>query len=535
MPASISLTHLSWALPDGTALFKDLSLQFAAHRTGLIGRNGTGKSTLLNLISGALVPASGAVSVSGTVGMLSQQLQHAQNETIADLFGIADDLRILLRAEDGTATMDELNDADWTLESRLEAALAQMGLQYLTDHPLSPLSGGQITRCRLAALLFHDADFLLLDEPTNNLDAEGRKALHAFLAGWKKGALVISHDRDLLEQMDSIVELTTLGTNTYGGNWSFYKQQKEQQLTTAEQDLASAEKRISGLNRKIQSVTERKARKDGAGHRSRAKRDQPKVLLNAKRNRAESTSGDNANLASRLREDAEQQAKAARQKIEVLQPLSMIIASSGIANGQVVLRTDSLSAGYSGGEPLLRDFSLTLTGPERVAVKGPNGSGKTTLLKTLIGQLPPLSGSCQVHDSFRVLDQQASLLDPGKTVLENFRHLNPEQDENSCRAVLARFLFRGEASGQTVATLSGGMMLRAGLACVLGAAHPPKLLILDEPTNHLDIEAVEAIEAGLNAYDGALLVVSHDTTFLQDIGITRVVNLETCKMVDADG
>ncbi|WP_057462289.1 ATP-binding cassette domain-containing protein [Pseudovibrio sp. POLY-S9] len=163
MPLSISLNHLSWARPDGTALFSDLNLQFAQHRTGLIGRNGTGKTTLLNLISGALTPASGSVSVQGSISLLKQRLQSGPQETLADLFGITEALHILQKAEAGTASMDELAQADWTLESRMEAALAQMGLEISADHPLSALSGGQITRCRLAALQFHNADFLLLD------------------------------------------------------------------------------------------------------------------------------------------------------------------------------------------------------------------------------------------------------------------------------------------------------------------------------------------------------------------------------------
>ncbi|SFU09958.1 ATPase components of ABC transporters with duplicated ATPase domains [Pseudovibrio denitrificans] len=525
MPLSISLNHVSWALPDGTALFSDLNLQFAPHRTGLIGRNGTGKTTLLNLISGALSPASGSVSVNGSIGLLKQQLQSGPQETVADLFGISEALHILQKAEAGTASMEELAHADWTLESRVETALASMGLEIAADHPLAALSGGQITRCRLAALQFHDADFLLLDEPTNNLDADGREALGAFLAKWRKGAIIVSHDRALLEQMDGIVELTTLGASAFGGNYSFYKAQKALELAAAEQDLASAEKRIGELNRKIQSVAERKARKDGAGHRARAKRDQPKIALNAMRNKAENTLGENSVLASRLREDAEQQSKAAREKIEVLEPLSITIASCGIANGQRVLTAESLSIGYTADRPLLRDFSMVITGPERVAIKGANGSGKTTLLKTLVCNLPPLSGNCHLDPSARVLDQHVSLLDPELSVLENFRLLNPEQDENTCRAILARFLFRGEASTQQVKTLSGGMMLRAGLACVLGAAQPPKLLILDEPTNHLDLTTVEAIESALTTYNGALLVISHDATFLENIGVTREVVL----------
>ncbi|KZL05385.1 putative ABC transporter ATP-binding protein YheS [Pseudovibrio axinellae] len=525
MPLSISINNLSWSLPDGTPLFSDLNLQFPLARTGLIGRNGTGKTTLLNLISGALSPVSGSVVVHGSIGLLKQQVQNTGQETVADLFGITDALRILKNAENGTASVDELSRADWMLESKVETALAHMGLEFDMLHPLSALSGGQVTRCRLAALQFHDADFLLLDEPTNNLDADGRIALSSFLARWNKGAIVVSHDRRLLEQVDNIVELTTLGASAFGGNYSFYKAQKALELSAAKQKLADCEKQISDLNQKIQGVAERKARKDSTGQHSRAKRDQPKVLLNARRNKAENTLGQNTNLATKLREDAQKKANEARLSIEVLEPLTMSIASSGIALGQTVLCAENLCCGYSEAEPQIVSLSLVMIGPERRAISGPNGSGKTTLLNTLTGQLPPLSGRCNLHPTARILDQQVSLLDVDLSILENFRRLNPELEENACRAVLARFMYRGDASTKLVKTLSGGMLLRAGLACVLGAAQPPKLLILDEPTNHLDIEATKAIETGLNAYDGALLVVSHDAEFLQNIGITRETNL----------
>lgn len=525
MPTSVSLTNLSYRLPNGTELFSNLTLQFGAGRTGLIGRNGTGKSTLLRIISGALEPFAGTVRVHGSLGLLKQDVQHGPAETVADLFGVQAALEILKKAEAGTATLDELSDADWTLESRLDEALAQMALNIGADHPLAALSGGQVTRVRLAALLFEDADFLLLDEPTNNLDADGRQALREFLQSWRKGALVVSHDRALLEHMDAIVELTSLGATSYGGNWSFYRAQKQQELAAAEHSLARAEKQVTLVKQKAQQVAERKARKDGAGKRARAKGDQPKILLNAMRNRAENSKGDGVALANRQQQQAEQQAAQARDQIEVLEPISVSIASSGLARAQTVLKCEEIYAGYAQSAPIVSGLSFQITGPERVALVGGNGSGKTTLLNTLLGKLPALSGSCQLHETTRVLDQHASLLDANLSVVENFRRLNPQQDENTSRAVLARFLFRGKASEQTVGTLSGGMMLRAGLACVLGAVQPPKLLVLDEPTNHLDLDAIEAIEAGLNAYDGALLVVSHDETFLQNISVTRRIKL----------
>jgi ATPase subunit of ABC transporter with duplicated ATPase domains len=184
MPASITLSNLSWSTPDGLALLSDLNLSLSPERAGLVGRNGTGKSTLLKLISGELRPHSGTVTVNGTLGILRQTVQVDQRETVADLFGIAEALTLLRRADSGEANAEELADADWTLEARLAAALARLGLDVEPETRLATMSGGQSTRARLAALIFAEPDFLLLDEPTNNLDREGRTAVVDLLFNW---------------------------------------------------------------------------------------------------------------------------------------------------------------------------------------------------------------------------------------------------------------------------------------------------------------------------------------------------------------
>src|SRR5690606_29144903 len=156
--------------------------------------------------------------VEGRVGMLRQTVQVGEGETVADLFDVRGPLDLLRRAGRGEAGIEELGDADWTLAGRMEAALARVGLDASAETPLSALSGGQRTRAALAALVFAEPDFLLIDEPTNNLDREGRAAVIGLLAGWRAGAIVVSHDRELLETMDAIIELTSLGATRYGGN-----------------------------------------------------------------------------------------------------------------------------------------------------------------------------------------------------------------------------------------------------------------------------------------------------------------------------
>jgi len=525
MPASITLSKLSWSTPDGRRLFSDLDLSFGPERTGLVGRNGVGKTTMFNLISGELSPASGSVVASGTLAVLAQAALQTSTETVADLFGAAPALALLERAERGAATAAEIAEADWTLEARLIAALARFGLDMPMTTAVASLSGGQRTRVGLAALLFAEPDFLLLDEPTNNLDRDGRDAVIDMLATWRAGAIVISHDRELLETMDAIVELSTLGATRYGGNWSHYRERKAVELVTARHDLATAEQRLAEVARDGQMAAERKARKDGAGKRKRAKRDMPRILMGMMKNRSENSGGKAALLADRKRAEAQAAAEIARHRIEVLQPLSIAVPACGLAAGKMVLQVNGLCGGHVSHRPVIQDLSLSITGPERVAVTGPNGAGKSTLLRLITGELPLSTGDIRLDVDWALLDQSVSILHPSGSVRDNFQRLNPGTNENTCRAALARFSFRADAALQEVATLSGGEVMRAGLACVLGGGRPPHLLILDEPTNHLDIESTEIVEAGLRAYDGALLVVSHDQRFLDEIAISRRLEL----------
>ena len=525
MSVSITLAGVGWSLPDGRPLLENIDLSFQRERAGLVGRNGVGKTTLLRLLTGELTPQAGSISVAGRLGVLRQNLAPAPGETVADLFDARAALDLLRRAGSGVASAEELAGADWTLEARMEAALARVGLAAGPDTPLDRLSGGQRTRAALAALAFGEPDFLLLDEPTNNLDREGRAAVIALLSGWRAGAIVVSHDRELLETMDAIVELTTLGAARYGGNWSAYRARKALELASAEHDLAHAERETAEIARAAQARAERQDRRDRGGRRKAAKDDEPRILLGTWKRQAQETRGEAAQLAERQRSQAQAAAAEARARIEVLQPLSVSLAPTGLPAGRTVLGVDRVTAGYEPGQPVLSGFSMQMTGPERVAIAGPNGSGKTTLLALLTGRLAPWTGTVEMRVPYALLDQEVGLLEPDASILDNFRRLNPEADINACRAALARFMFRADAALQQAGTLSGGQKLRAGLACVVGGARPPELLILDEPTNHLDIEAIEAVEAGLRAYDGALLIVSHDEAFLAAVGATRRIAL----------
>ncbi|RAP41595.1 ABC transporter [Rhodovulum viride] len=525
MPASVSLSGLSWSTPDDAPLVTDLNLTFGPERTGIVGRNGIGKSTLLSLISGDQHPASGQVRVTGSIAMMRQEALERPDDIIADLFGARSALDLLDRAEAGLADADELADADWTLPARMEGALLRCGLSVGPQTLLATLSGGQRSRAALAALIFAEPDFLLLDEPTNNLDRDGRKAVIDLIRGWTGGAIIASHDRELLEEMDAIVELTSLGAARYGGNYSDFRQRKDTEMDAAARDLADAEKTRADAARRAQQASERKARKDSAGHRARARGDQPKILMDAAKGRAEASGGAGVRLRDARREAADKALSAARVKIEPLQPLRMDIPPTGLATSRTVLRLEKVTGGHDPDHPLIRDLSLTVIGPERIVITGPNGCGKTTLLKIITGEIVPQSGLVALSVPFALLDQHVQLIDTALSLRDNFRHLNPLADPHTAHAALARFGFRAADTLRYAGELSGGERLRAGLACALGATPPPPLLILDEPTNHLDLDGITALEAALAAYDGAVLAISHDTAFLDSLAPGRTIDL----------
>ena len=522
---SLVLDAVSAATPDGRVLFDNVTLAFGRERTGLVGRNGAGKSTLLRLLTGEQSPVSGRVSRTGRMGVLRQTLAPPPGATVADLLGVADALARLSRIEVGTADDEDFAEAEWGLPARIDDALIEVGLPGLApDRPADSLSGGQLTRLALAALLVSEPDVILLDEPTNNLDAEARAFLMDFLRRWRGGAVVVSHDRALLREMDRIVELSGLGARVYGGNYDLYADRKAEERAAAERALGDAEREAGRIERDAQQARERKDRRDSAGRKYAASGSAPKILLGAMAERAENSGARGERLAERQRDAAAEALSAARARVERARRLAFALPSSDLAEGKTVLAFEDVAFGY-GDAPLLSDLSQKIIGPERVAVVGPNGAGKTTLIRLAAGELAPTAGRIVRGARSVLLDQKTAVLRDEETILRAFQRLNPAASVNDAQAALARFLFRNTAAHQTVGSLSGGERLRAALACVLSSPEPPQLLVLDEPTNHLDLQSIEAVEAALAGYHGALLVVSHDPDFLGAIGIEREIAL----------
>jgi ATPase subunit of ABC transporter with duplicated ATPase domains len=507
-----------------------ITLALGREKTGLVGRNGSGKTTLARILAGELAPTSGSVSRAGTITLLPQEFTPLADQSVAQALGVEEKLAALVRlsAGEGLPADPEVLDDDWTLDARIAAEFHRLGLEHVgLDRPLGTLSGGETTRIALAALFLKSPDLIILDEPTNNLDQESRQALYTAVAEWSGGLLVISHDRRLLALMERIVELSPHGLRHYGGNFEVYTAQRDAEAAAAERQLQHAAKELRKTRRKAQTVRERQEKRSSHGKKAAVNAGLGKMAINARRQSGEQTAARLAGTFEDRTEEVLEAVAAAKHRVAEQRELDILLSPVELPGGKTVLELEEVSFRYAAGAPaILESFNLRVVGPERVAIVGPNGSGKSTLFKLVLGELQPTAGRVQLGVS-RVccLDQKAGLLDPRRSVLENFHAWSPGLSETVCRLILARFLFRTDDVHRLCDALSGGERLRAALGCVLTGVNPPQLLLLDEPTNHLDLASLANLEQALCQYTGAMLVVSHDRTFLSNIGVSRSVEL----------
>ncbi|MFJ2093688.1 ribosomal protection-like ABC-F family protein [Streptomyces sp. NPDC087901] len=535
--ASVICSNLSFSWPDDTPVFADLSFTVGTGRTGLVAPNGSGKSTLLKLIAGELRPATGSVTVGGTLGYLPQSLPLTGDLSVAEVLGVDAVIRALDAVESGD--VDEGHFAvigdGWDIEERTRAQLDRLGLEGITlDRSIGTLSGGQVVSLGLAAQLLKRPDVLLLDEPTNNLDSDARRTLHDTLEAWNGTLLLVSHDRALLDRMDRIAELNTSELRLYGGNFTAYEESVRAEQEVAEKNVRNAEQELKREKRELQQARERAERRASNAARNLKSAGLPRIFAgNMKRGAQESAGRAGQTHAARVG-DAKARLDEAGRAVRDEQRITLDLPETDVPAGRTVLLGEQMRVRHGDQEQFAgQGVDLTIRGPERIALTGPNGAGKSTLLRLINGDLPLDSGEIRRADGrIAYLSQRLDLLDLDRTVAENFAAFAPHRSEAERMNLLARFLFRGDRAHLPVGVLSGGERLRATLACVLCAEPAPQLLLLDEPTNNLDLVSAGQLESALGSYRGAFVVVSHDERFLERIGVDRWLRLAGGQLVE---
>ena len=472
-------------------------------RVCLIGRNGEGKSTLLKLIEGSLLPDNGEVSLQNgiTISMLTQDVPMSSGRVADIVAGGAGEAADVLKAYHEASEACVLGDMDacdrmgnlqhkmdqmdgWSLETKVNALLTKMGLD--PDADLADLSGGRKRRVLLARALLTQPDVLLLDEPTNHLDVESIEWLEKFLLDQNNLTLLfISHDRAFVDSLATrIVELDRGVLRSYEGNYSRYLDLKAQQLEAEEKQNALFEKKLAEEEAWIrQGIKARRTRNEGRVRALKALREESK--------------------ARRF-----QQGKVA------------MATQDAQRSGKVVFEIDNLSVQFGDKAPIIRDFSALVLRGDRIGLVGDNGVGKTTLVKAILGEQAH-SGSVKTGTQLEIayFDQLRNVLDLEKSVKDNVAEGSDHVDVNGQRrhiySYLQDFLFSPERARTPVKALSGGERNRILLAKLL--LKPSNLIVMDEPTNDLDMVTLELLEEMLAEYKGTLLLISHDRAFMDNV------------------
>ncbi|MCE1179761.1 MAG: ATP-binding cassette domain-containing protein [Micrococcales bacterium] len=516
---SVVLDDLSFAWPNGRPVLDRVSGTFGVGRTGLIGRNGTGKTTLLRLIAGELRPTGGRVAVVGHAAYLPQHRDRRPDTTLGDKLGLTPVQAALTRVEQGSVDQRDydLLEGSWDLAERLVARLDALGLRLGTDwdRPSTTLSGGEWAAVRLLSLIESRPDILLLDEPTNDLDAQARSRLRELLSSWSGPLVVVSHDRGLLEEMEAIAELRGHELRTVGGPFSHYEAVVAAEQEAAERQVRVAEESLRRERRQQQEAQTRLARRERYAANDYANKRRPKIVMNLRAMQAEVSAGKLRDITAARVDEARDALDTAQRRARRDDDVRIELPGTTVPASRVVAEIDTPT-----GE-------LVIQGPERIALVGPNGSGKTSLLDVITGVRAVEGYAASVRVPTGYLDQHLAVLEPGRSALETVRRHCPDRPVEQVRAQMARLLLRGEEVHQDVAELSGGQRFRVALAAVLLADPAPQLLLLDEPTNSLDIATSTQLADALEDYAGALVVASHDEWLLERLGATRLWHMRS--------
>ncbi len=501
-------------------IFDDCSFHFdATDKVGVVGVNGAGKSTLFKVILGQEKLDDGEIELPGLrLGYLPQEIKIDKSNddiTVWEYIAAArpvDDLQEQLNAEyeklakypDSQAITDRIVKIQDLIDSydvanfdyELMKIIEKMGLQKLIDMPMKQLSGGQKSKVAFARVLFENAGLLLLDEPTNHLDVGTRTFVANYLRNYRGMVLVISHDVEFLDTITNktlFLNKTTHKTTVYRGNYTYFRRQYAEEK--AEQD-----RRITEQEREIKRIQEFVERARNAKRSNTA-------LIRQGHVREKMLDRKLAELETREEE---------YKKVELR-------ITPNKQSGKVPLEVQNLTFHYPGKEPLYEKLSFSLTRGEKFLIVGENGIGKSTLLKLIMGELTPDEGSIIMGQNTTVAyyAQELEVLDERKTVLDNVSSYDFTDTE--MRGILNNFLFSGDDVNKRVSVLSPGEKARVALCKIL--TKRTNVIILDEPTNHFDPETQKIIGENFKDYDGTIIMVSHNPSFVEQVGITRMLIL----------
>ena len=527
----LTLQNISYTHQNKDLLFSDINLTVNNHeKTALIGNNGEGKSTLLKIIAGELQPTYGQIIVETEPYYVPQIFGQFNHLNIAQALLIEDKLNALKEILNGNTSEENFNllNDDWTIEDRCKEALNYWQLDDLDlSQKMETLSGGQKTKVFLAGISIHQSELVLLDEPSNHLDVSGRRLLYDFIQATKGALIVVSHDRKLLNLLDTVCELSKQGIKVYGGNYDFYKEQKQIENNALNQDIQSKEKALRKAKEKERETIERQQKLDTRAQKGLGKAGLPKIVSNTWKNSAERSTAKIASVHSEKIGGISQDLQELRSALPDIDKMKFGFGNSALHKGKILFTAKDINFAYN-TQPLWKDnLNFQITSGERIALKGQNGSGKTTLIKLILGDIEPQTGTIYRADNKAVyIDQDYSLLDNKLKVYEQAQQFNGSSlQEHEIKIRLNRFLFTKDDWDKSCSALSGGERMRLLLCCLTINSKSPDIIIFDEPTNNLDIQNVEILTAAINEYQETLIVVSHDETFLEQINIERTIEL----------
>ena len=525
------LQNISYTHPSKDLLFSDINLTVNNHeKTALIGNNGVGKSTLLKIIAGEVQPSNGQISVETQPYYVPQIFGQFNHLTIAQALRIEDKLNALKEILNGNTSEENFNllNDDWTIEDRCTEALNYWQLNDLSlSQKMEALSGGQKTKVFLAGISIHQPELILLDEPSNHLDIASRQLLYDFVQNIKSTLIIVSHDRKLLNLLNSVCELSKNGIKVYGGNYDFYKEQKQIETNALSQDIQSKEKALRKAKEKERETLERQQKLDSRGKGKQEKSGVARIMMNTLRNNAENSTSKLKSVHAEKIGGLSQDLQELRSSLPDIDKMKFGFDNSALHKGKVLFTATDINFGYDNRSLWQDNLNFQITSGERIALKGKNGSGKTTLIKLILGDIEPQTGTIyRANNKSVYIDQDYSLLDNKLKVYEQAQQFNVSAlQEHEIKIRLNRFLFTKEDWDKSCSALSGGERMRLLLCCLTINSKSPDIIIFDEPTNNLDIQNVEILTTAINEYQGTLIVVSHDETFLEQINIERTIEL----------